>query len=136
VVHGLSANSFAVGGGGGLARAGNSLRIRPTETLVGLEDAVPLPAVTFQPRLRGAPPPVTVPQEAIDAEIEGSWTIRLDISAAGVVVRARMKSHVGYGIDEACVAAWSQTRWRPARKNGSPVAVLNVPKKCTLTALD
>ncbi len=119
-----------------MARAGNSLRTRPTEELLGLEDAVPLPAVTFQPRLRGAPPQVVVPQEAIDAEIEGSWTIRLDISAEGVVVRARMKSRVGYGIDEACVAAWTQTRWRPARKNGNPVAVLNVPKKCTLTAID
>lgn len=136
VVHGLSASSFAAGGEGGMARAGNSLRTRPTEELLGLEDAVPLPAVTFQPRLRGAPPQVVVPQEAIDAEIEGSWTIRLDISAEGVVVRARMKSPAGYGIDEACVAAWSQTRWRPARKNGNPVAVLNVPKKCTLTAID
>ncbi|MEE2749959.1 MAG: TonB family protein, partial [Myxococcota bacterium] len=109
---------------------------RPTEELVGLEDAVPLPAVTFQPKLRGAPPQIVVPQEAIDAGIEGSWTVKLDINAEGRVVRALMKSKAGYGIDQACVQAWKATRWRPARKNGQAVAVLNVPKKCTLKAIE
>ena len=77
-----------------------------------------------------------VPQDAIDAELEGTWTIYVDIDEEGRVTAVRMKGTVGFGIDEECIAKWRSTRWKPGLRDGEPIAVTNIPMKCTIKALD
>lgn len=88
-------------------------------------------AVTTKPSRRSVPP-VEVPQAAIDAHIEGSWTVYIDIDATGRVVNARMGKEAGYGIDEACVAAWRQSRWKPGMQGDTPVPVSGIPVECQI----
>ena len=138
-MQGLSASSFAAGSGTGIqVRAGTTVRTRATDELMDLEETPSMhyASVTDPPRLRGAPPAVTVPQEAIDEGIEGSWTVWVNIDAAGQAVEAEMAERVGYGIDGACIAAWKRSRWRPGAKDGVPVAVNRIPMTCTIRALD
>jgi len=141
MVQGLSTNSFVEGSGTGLAvRAGSTLSVKADEEGLELDDDdtwtdVPYASVTTKPRLR-ALPRLDVPQEAIDAEVEGTWTIWIDIDAEGRVTKALLKETIGYGIDEECVAKWRATRWKPGQRDGTPVAVNNIPMKCTIKALD
>ncbi len=141
VVQGLSASSFAEGSGTGMSvRAGTSTMTKAGKETLEIDQAtefsnVPYASVTTPPRMR-AVPEITVPQEAIDNEIEGTWTVVLDVDPSGRVVRARMAKAVGYGIDEACVAAWRASRWKPGKKDGVPVGVTGIPKKCSIKAVD
>ena len=49
---------------------------------------------------------------------------------------ARMGQPVGYGIDQACVSAWSSTRWKPGKQGKQAIGVTGIPMKCTLKAID
>ncbi len=140
-VQGLSASSFAQGSGTGLAvRAGNSLSVAAGPGTLGIGEAEggPLLAaavVTTQPR-GCTRPPVEVPKEAIEAGVEGTWRMALDLDAGGRVVAVRFLDAPPYGIEEACRAAALQIRCRAARQDGTPVAVTGMPHRCTIKALD
>ncbi len=141
VVQGLSTNSFAKGSGTGLsARAGTTLATEATDETMGLDEdpawaKAAYASVTTKPKVR-ALPRLDVPQDAIDAELEGTWTIYVDIDEEGRVTAVRMKGTVGFGIDEECIAKWRSTRWKPGLRDGEPIAVTNIPMKCTIKALD
>ncbi|MBN1335242.1 MAG: energy transducer TonB [Deltaproteobacteria bacterium] len=140
-IQGLSASSFAQGSGTGLSvRAGNTLAVPagPETADIGEVDAgalLPVTSVTTQPRACSKPP-VEVPKEAIDASVEGSWRMVLDLDAQGRVTSVRFLDIPTYGLEEACRAAALRIRCRPARKDGVPVAVTGMPHRCTVRALD
>jgi len=140
-VQGLSASSFAQGSGTGFAvRAGNTLGVAagPDAAAIGeAESGALLPAarVTTQPR-GCSKPPVEVPKEAVDAGVEGSWRMALDLDPEGRVVGVRFLDPPGFGLEEACRAAALQIRCRPARQGDLPVPVTGMPHRCTIKALD
>jgi protein TonB len=64
------------------------------------------------------------PPNALRAGIEGAVKLRLVIDAEGNVREARVVSDPGYGLGPAAArAAKRWFRFRPARKDGAPVAV-------------
>ena len=138
-IQGLSASSFAVGAGTGVSvRAGTTTAVAATEEVMGLDEAngaVPVSIVTTQPR-NCSKPSVIVPKEAIDNNIEGTLQMSLDLDANGSVSAVRLVGHMGYGIDEACIAAARQIRCKPARQGGEPVPVTGYPHRCTIKAID
>ena len=137
-VQGLSASSFAPGAGTGLTvRAGNSTSVRATGDGMSLDDASgafqsrAYTAVTTAPRVRSQPS-LEVPEEAKKANIQGAVEVSVDIDARGRVVNVRLVKGLGYGIDEACLAAWKRSTWKPGEQDGTPVGVLGIPQKCTV----
>jgi protein TonB len=69
----------------------------------------------------GAAPRYTAAAEA--AGIEAEVPLEIVIDARGSVESARALSHVGYGLDEAALAAVRGYRFSPARRAGEPVPV-------------
>ena len=89
---------------------------------------------------RGAPlvPPVPIvapdpryTAEARQARVEGRIYLDIVIGANGRVSGpVRVENHLGYGLDEAAVAAVQQWRWRPGTRHGVPV---DVPARIEMT---
>ncbi|MEO8902629.1 MAG: TonB family protein [Polyangiaceae bacterium] len=69
----------------------------------------------------GTPPTYTAAAEAAGVEVE--LPLEVVIDRTGAVQSARTLEHVGYGLDEAAVAAVRHYRFNPARRGGSAVAV-------------
>lgn len=130
---GVTLNSVATGANTGLSvRSGNTTATRQDNTKVDPGagfDTRPYSQVLEQPKVLEWPPMV-VTKEAIDAEIEGTIRVLVDLSADGRPTRVKVVSGLGYGLDESCVAAWMKSRWKPAKDNGSAVAVTGIPRDC------
>ncbi len=130
---GVTLNSVATGANTGLSvRSGNTTATHQDNTKLdpgGGFDTRPYSQVLEQPRVLDFPPMV-VPKEAIDAEIEGTIRVIVDLGADGRPTRVKIVAGLGYGLDESCVAAWMKSRWKPARDNGEAVAVTGVPREC------
>lgn len=138
LTQGLNSESFAPGSGSGMnVRAGNTTSVAAGPDTMNLDEAsgefnpLAYAAVTTKPTRRSVPP-IEVPQAAIDAQIEGSWTVYIDIDGTGRVTAARMAKEAGFGIDEACLAAWRQSRWKPGMQGDTPVAVTGIPVECQI----
>jgi TonB family protein len=97
----------------------------------GASGAILTPAKPTEPQAP-APLPVTppvlvhfehaeYPKEAIAKELEGSVVLFLDIDTAGRVTNAIPVEHVGFGFDEAAVAAALKFEFTPAKRGGVPV---------------
>ncbi len=69
----------------------------------------------------GTPPAYTASAQA--AGVEASVPVELVIDATGAVTSAVVLTHVGYGLDEAALAAVRKYRFAPARQGGKVVAV-------------
>jgi protein TonB len=69
----------------------------------------------------GNPPSYTAAAEAAGIEVE--LPLEVVIDAGGVVQSARSLGRVGYGLDEAALAAIRRYRFSPARRAGNAVAV-------------
>jgi TonB family protein len=68
------------------------------------------------------------PETAKRANIEGVVILQVDIDAAGEVKKVVVVQSLGYGCDEAAVAAVQQSSFSPAVTNGQPVPVrLEIP---------
>jgi outer membrane biosynthesis protein TonB len=140
-VQGLSANSFAEGSGTSVgARRGNTTAVAATEETLELGAAeefvlLPVASVTTQPR-NCTRPPVQVPQEAIEAEYEGTLRMTLNLNEEGKVIGVVFLDHAEYGVEDACRAAAMAIRCKPARKDDVPVSVTGMPHRCTIKALD
>lgn len=63
------------------------------------------------------------PQEAVDKRIEGAVVLRLTIDEAGQVAAVEVVEGLGYGLDEAAVAAVRQFAFEPAEIDGQPASV-------------
>lgn len=141
LVQGLSASSFASGGTTGLSvSAGNTLSVAASKDKMSLDEATgPYGAkyteVLSQPKLVWHPD-MEVPDEARKAGIQGSMAVAIDLDAEGKPVRVTVRNDLGYGLKEACVAAWMRSKWKPARNNDTPVPVSGVPQNCTVKVLE
>jgi periplasmic protein TonB len=69
----------------------------------------------------GSPPAYTTAAEAAGVEVE--LPLEMVIDRTGSVQSARTLEHVGYGLDEAAVAAVGRYHFSPAWRAGKPVAV-------------
>lgn len=78
--------------------------------------------LTKAPELLEAPE-ADYTQEAVDAGIEGAVQLELTISATGEVTKVEVLSGLGYGLDEAAVAAAKKFVFSPAEVNNQPAAV-------------
>jgi TonB family protein len=135
-VHGLSSSSFAQGSGTALSvRAGNSRGVGATDEIMGLEEAgVAWTAVTAMPKCKK--PDMSAPDSVRAAGIEGTVEVLLDVDENGVVVSGVVVESLSAEADAACLAAWKKTRCDAARMAEAPVAVREVPFRCTFQALD
>ncbi|MES2640455.1 MAG: energy transducer TonB [Myxococcota bacterium] len=140
-VQGLTANSFAPGASTGLSvRAGNSTGVAAGKDSMNLNEASgpfearPYTAVTKAPRLQWSPM-MDVPDEARKANVKGMVKVLLDLDAKGKVTRVHVTQGLGFGVDEACVAAYRKSQWKPAEQDGTPVAVLGVPESCAVNEI-
>jgi protein TonB len=136
-VQGLSASSFANTGAGGLqVKAGNTTAAKASSDVLDPADAAwqarPYTSVSAAPKLKWNPSAFVVPEEAREAKVEGTVTVKLDLDPTGKVVRVAIVSDLGYGTGAACAEAWKKSQWKPAEQDGQPVAVLGVPQKCTV----
>jgi periplasmic protein TonB len=81
----------------------------------------PKPGITA-PVLIEHPDPV-YSQQAAEKHYEGTVVLLVDIGTDGLTKRALVMRSLGMGLDEAAIAAVKKWRWRPATKDGKPVAV-------------
>lgn len=141
LVQGLSANSFSSTGTSGFsARAGNTTAVAAGSEKMTTEEATgPYGAryteVLTQPKLLFRPE-LTVTDEARKAGVQGRISVLIDLDAAGKPARVRVAKGLGYGLDEACQAAWMQSRWKPARNDDAPVAVSGIPQICSIVEVE
>lgn len=62
------------------------------------------------------------PERAREAEVEGVVRVTVQINARGEVTGARVARGLGFGLDEAAVAAARQWTFEPAQRCGKPTA--------------
>ncbi|MSP54529.1 MAG: energy transducer TonB [Myxococcales bacterium] len=137
IVQGLTANSFANSGSGLSVRAGDTTQIAAEGRGLTLDEAkaprawaavATRPKMTFQPVFMA-------PDEARKANAEGTVQVRLDIDETGGVTQVKVLSPpLGYGIEEACVAAWRKAKFKPAMQDGAAVSVTGMPQYCVVAA--
>jgi TonB family protein len=73
-----------------------------------------------QPYRRLRPP---YPDTAASIEAEATVDVEVEIGADGVVSRVDVVRWAGYGLDEATTETVRQMHFRPAMRNGAPVAI-------------
>jgi TonB family protein len=61
--------------------------------------------------------------EAKKKKIEGTVTLAIVINKKGDVVDAKVVKGIGYGLDENAIIAVKEWKYKPAEKDGEPVAV-------------
>lgn len=90
----------------------------------------PNPEIVPTVRTKGvtAPRPISVidPQvtkEARRAKVHGEVSLRLVASSSGEATNIRVVQGLGYGLDEKAVEAVRKWKFKPATKDGAPVAV-------------
>jgi TonB family protein len=61
--------------------------------------------------------------EAKKKKIEGAVTLMIVIDKKGDVVDAKVVKGLGYGLDENAIIAVKEWKYKPAEKDGAPIAV-------------
>lgn len=61
--------------------------------------------------------------EAKKKKIEGTVTLAIVVNKKGDVVDAKVVKGIGYGLDENAIIAVKEWKYKPAEKDGEPVAV-------------
>ena len=105
------------------APVGNTLMVEDNGKRANPNDVKPLQGDMSSPA-RLIASSVTTPnytEQAIDAGLEGAWTVDVFIDAAGNVKDAELRKKIGYGMDERVISAARNAKFRP-RKNkvGAP----------------
>jgi protein TonB len=62
--------------------------------------------------------------EARAARVQGTIELRATVREDGTVENVTVRKGLGYGLDEAAIAAVEQWKFMPARKDGKPVSAL------------
>ncbi|MEI9971053.1 MAG: energy transducer TonB [Ignavibacteriota bacterium] len=78
----------------------------------------------------GSGPPDT--PEAKRANLSGEIILRFTLQADGVPTDISVKKGLGGGLDESAINALSQHRWKPAYKDGKPIALVNTELTFTI----
>ena len=121
-------NGIAGPGQGGVGPNGGDRKVQATN--FGSAEAPPADApkrqISTAPSkdtpvsLLSKPAPVYTP-EARQKKIEGDVELDVEFTASGQVHVLRVLQGLGYGLDEAAVAAAQQIHFNPARRDGQPV---------------
>jgi TonB family protein len=112
---------------------------QPAESISRPDPAVILPTAVAPSQAPGqvlekigkdvsAPVPTYTPEakytrEARKKKIQGHCLVSIIVDAAGVPQNPRVVRPVGYGLDESALAAVKKYKFKPAMKDGHPVAV-------------
>ena len=117
-----SAGSFA-------APVGNTLYGKTEDKAADPTEVKPYSAPSYVPIYKVDAPPsvasevkIPYPEEARRAGVEGTVTLSITVDATGAVVKAKVLSGPGYGLDEAALKAIWKFKFHPATKNGEPVS--------------
>jgi protein TonB len=112
-------------GGAADTAAGSAAKTKPVATHKVEQLAVAQGAeVCNEPVVRPKRQGFAVPKytmEARQAEIEGVVRVEVTVDETGHVIRARVLSGLGYGLDESAVQAAKQMTFTPATQCGKPV---------------
>jgi protein TonB len=118
------------GGPGGLAVPGPrpaAVRPTPAPARPKVLEAAPPPKAELacaDPPVKPRPIDVVQPaytEEARTAQIEGKVRVEITVDASGAVINARVLAGLGYGLDEAALAAAKASRFEPGSRCGAPV---------------
>lgn len=128
-VFGISMQSTVSGNGSSFAvRVGNTTMKAPDAAFTPPEEVkpyrptpVPLHKVTRQPRPLGDCKK-DYPEEAKRLRIEGQIKLEVVVAADGTVTEVNVIKGLGYGLDEAALAALKACRFAPAELEGQKVA--------------
>ena len=74
------------------------------------------------PRLREVASP-DYTEEAKKKKVEGTVTLSIVVDTKGDVVDAKVGKGLGHGLDENAIIAVKEWKYKPAEKDGAPVAV-------------
>ncbi len=134
VVKGLTATSFAPGGNTGLQVSAGTTTATRNEGKMDLSEAtetalVPYTQVSKPPKLR-AGQLMEVPQDVIDAHVQGRVEVELTIDTAGNVTKVEVIKGLHPTADAACIAHCKKTKWTPYLQDGVATAVTGVPFSC------
>jgi periplasmic protein TonB len=119
------------GGGGSEAAAANAARAakpvatHKVEQLAVAQGAEVCNEPVVKPKRQGFVKPEYTLQ-ARQAEIEGVVRVEVTVDEAGHVIRARVLSGLGYGLDESAVQAAKALRFTPASQCGKPIVATSV----------
>lgn len=105
--------------------AQSSTQGKPTGKPAGkpaVSEAVAITDDITPPRLTEVASPNYTP-EAKKKKIEGTATLAIVIDKNGDVVDAKVVKGLGYGLDENAIIAVKEWKYKPAEKDGNPIAV-------------
>jgi len=131
IVTGISLDSTVSSGVGMSVRVGNTLYGDiDKEKFVKAEDVKPYAGPVYKPvkthEITEEPSVLKevkaeMPETAKRAGIQGTIVLKVEVTKAGTVRKVKVVKGLGYGLDEAAVAAMKKFRFRPAKKGGKPV---------------
>jgi protein TonB len=135
---GVDGTGIALPGGGnphGAARAPQATKAVP-KRLVPVADAAavadPCEEPPAKPKPRSVPQPAGT-EAARAAGVEGKVRVQLSVDETGRVVDVKLLQGLGYGLDEAALAAARQAEFEPAVRCGKPTrATFNISMRFTL----
>jgi TonB family protein len=87
-----------------------------------VNEAVAITDEITPPRLKEVASP-DYTEEAKKKKIEGTVTIAIVVDKKGDVVDAKVVKGLGHGLDENAVVAVKEWKYKPAEKDGTPIAV-------------
>ncbi|MEL6350015.1 MAG: TonB family protein [Myxococcota bacterium] len=133
-IQGLQEDALAPSGttGGPVMRRGNTVRVAadrpPLAEPIDHEPVLLWSDAPRPPRCRA--PRVQVPQAVVRARLEGEVHLTMKINADGSISDVEVAGSLSPDADAACVAAWSAVVCKPARRQGTPIAVVGMPYSC------
>lgn len=111
------------------AKAGPARQLSPVAAGAGLD---PCEEPAAKPKPRSVPQPAGT-EAARAAGIEGKVRVQLTVDETGHVVDVKLLQGLGYGLDEAALAAARQAEFEPAVRCGKPTrATFNISMRFTL----
>jgi protein TonB len=123
------------GPAGGPRRA-STAKASPRPKLAALDPAArgldPCEEAAAKPKPRSVPQPVGT-EAARAAGVEGKVRVQLTVDESGRVVDVKLLQGLGYGLDEAALAAAKRAEFEPAVRCGKPArATFNISMRFTL----
>lgn len=76
----------------------------------------------IKPALPVVFPDLRIPRDQLPAGVHGDVIVEVTIDEHGAVIEQRLLQGIGYGIDERVLAVLRDWRFRPATRNGVPIA--------------
>lgn len=132
---GIDGAGMALPNGGGVRRAPaaeSSAKGGPRRLASAVPALDPCEERALRPKPRNVPQPLGT-EAARAAGVEGKVRVQLSVDETGHVTDVRLLAGLGYGLDEAALAAARRAEFEPATRCGKPVrATFNISMRFTL----